>query len=119
MKNLIKIILILALMAFPLRMAYPESLAEWLIKPGGSPPVITHSFAVEKLSHGDTTLGRSTWRLKIRMEICGQYNTASGKGGRDIASDLSSSRRVTGQACWDISMVSSVLQLLRWPNGQS
>lgn len=62
MKTLTKIVLILALMAFPLRMAYPESLAEWLIKPGGSPPVITHSFAVEKLSHGDT------WKIYLEAE---------------------------------------------------
>jgi hypothetical protein len=50
MKAIGRIVLILALMVFPLRMAYSESLAEWLIKPGGSPPVITHSFAAEKLS---------------------------------------------------------------------
>ena len=32
---------------------YTKSLNEWLIKPGGSPPVITHWYASEKLHHGD------------------------------------------------------------------
>jgi hypothetical protein len=53
MKTFAKVVLILAIMALPLRVAYSKSLAESLIKPGGSPPVITHSFASEKLSHGD------------------------------------------------------------------
>lgn len=62
MKAIGKIVLILTLMVFPLRMAYSESLAEWLIKPGGSSPVITHSFAVEKLSHGDI------WKIYLEAE---------------------------------------------------
>ncbi len=62
MKTLVKVVLILALMALPVRMAYPESLAEWLIKPGGSSPVITHSFAAEKLSHGDI------WKIYLEAE---------------------------------------------------
>jgi len=38
-------------MVIPLKMGYSESLAEWLSKPSGIPPVITRSFASENLSH--------------------------------------------------------------------
>ena len=44
---------LLAFMVLSLRIGYAKSLAEWLIKPGGSPPVITHWFASEELHHGD------------------------------------------------------------------
>lgn len=41
------------LVALSLKPGHSKSLAEWLMKPGGSAPVITHWFASEKLSHGD------------------------------------------------------------------
>jgi hypothetical protein len=44
---------LLAFMVIPLRVGHSESLAEWLTRPRGSPPAITHSFASEKLSHND------------------------------------------------------------------
>lgn len=53
MKTRMAFFSLLALTVLPLRMGYAKSLAEWLIKPGGSPPVITHWFASEELHHGD------------------------------------------------------------------
>jgi hypothetical protein len=54
MKRIAALVLIGTLLALPTRMGYSKSLSEWLIKPGGSPPVITHWFAYEELHHGDT-----------------------------------------------------------------
>ncbi len=53
MKRIAALIFIGALLALPVREGYSESLGEWLIKPGGSPPVITHWFAADELHHGD------------------------------------------------------------------
>ncbi len=53
MKRVAAVIIIGVILAFPMRAGDSKSLAEWLIKPGGSPPVITHWFASEELSHGD------------------------------------------------------------------
>ena len=53
MKRIAAIVFMGALVAFTMRTGYSESLAEWLIEPGGSPPVITHWFASEELSQGD------------------------------------------------------------------
>ncbi len=53
MKAIVKIALILSLMALLFVMVGCTSLAERQTEPAGSPPVITHSFAAEKLSHGD------------------------------------------------------------------
>lgn len=53
MKTLVVIFSLLAFMVFAPRIGYSGSLAEWLNKPSGSPPIITHSFASEKLSHND------------------------------------------------------------------
>ena len=53
MKAIVKIVLILSLMALLFVMVGCTSLAERQTEPAGSPPVITHSFAAEKLSHGD------------------------------------------------------------------
>ena len=60
MKRIAALIFIGALLVLPLREGYPKSLAEWLVKPGGSSPVITGSFASEKLSHGDI------WRIYLQ-----------------------------------------------------
>jgi hypothetical protein len=38
-------------MVIPLKMGYSESLAEWLSRPSGIPPIITRSFASENLFH--------------------------------------------------------------------
>ncbi len=54
MKRIAAMVFMGALLAFPMSMGYSKSLSEWLIKPGGSPPVITHWFASEELHHGDT-----------------------------------------------------------------
>jgi len=59
MKKTVALIFIGALVALPVRTGYSESLAEWLIKPGGSPPVITNSFAADELHHGDI------WRIYV------------------------------------------------------
>jgi len=53
MRKIAAFIFIGALLALPVREVSAESLGEWLIKPGGGPPVITHSYASEKLHHGD------------------------------------------------------------------
>ncbi len=53
MKGIAVFIFIGAFLALPLKTGYSKSLSEWLIKPGGSPPVITHWFASEELHHGD------------------------------------------------------------------
>ena len=53
MKAILKIVPILGFMALLFLMVGCTSLAERQAKPAGSPPVITHSFAAEKLSHGD------------------------------------------------------------------
>lgn len=47
------------LLALSVSMAHSQSLNEWLKKPGGSPPVITHWYASEELHHGDT------WRIYV------------------------------------------------------
>jgi len=59
MKTPVRVLLILVLMAFLLVMACCTNLAERGTQAGGSPPVITHSFASEKLSHGDT------WKIYV------------------------------------------------------
>jgi hypothetical protein len=53
MKSLVVIFSLLAFMVFAPRIGYSGSLAEWLNKPSGSPPVITSSFASDQLSHND------------------------------------------------------------------
>ncbi len=55
MKRIAAFVFIGALLTLPLGMGYskPKPLAEWLIKPGGSPPVITNWFASEELNPGD------------------------------------------------------------------
>lgn len=53
MRTLEKIVLILSLMTLPFVMVRCTTLAERQTKPTGSPPVITHSFASEKLSHNE------------------------------------------------------------------
>ena len=53
MKRIAAVVFMGALVAFTMRTGYSESLGEWLIEPGGSPPIITHWFASEELSHGD------------------------------------------------------------------
>ncbi len=59
MKTLVKVVLIFAFMTLPLSLAYSKSLGERRIEPGGSPPVITNSFASQKASHGDV------WRIYL------------------------------------------------------
>lgn len=59
MKRIAIVVFIGAFVALSMSMGYPKPLAEWLIKPGGSPPVITHWFASEELSHGDI------WRIYV------------------------------------------------------
>ena len=59
MKRIAIVLFIGALVALPISRGHPEPLAEWLIKRGGSPPVITHWFASEELSHGDI------WRIYL------------------------------------------------------
>jgi hypothetical protein len=54
MKKVSALIFIWALLALPMSIGYSKSLSDWLIKPGGSPPVITHWFASEELHHNDT-----------------------------------------------------------------
>jgi hypothetical protein len=53
MKRIAAVAIIGVLVAFPMKASDSKSLGEWLIKPGGSPPVIAHWFASEELSHGD------------------------------------------------------------------
>jgi hypothetical protein len=55
MKRIAAFVFIGALLTLPIGMGYskPKPLAEWLIKPGGSPPVITNWFASEELNPGD------------------------------------------------------------------
>ncbi len=53
MERIAVVVLIGALVVLPVRLGYSKSLDEWLITPGGSPPVITHWFASEALHHGD------------------------------------------------------------------
>jgi hypothetical protein len=53
MKNMAKITLFLALMAIPLIVGSCATVAERGTQSGGSPPVITHSFASKEISHGD------------------------------------------------------------------
>jgi hypothetical protein len=59
MKRTAAVVLIGVLVGLSFELGYPKSLAEWLVKPGGSPPVITGSYASEKLSHGDI------WRIYL------------------------------------------------------
>ncbi len=60
MKAIVKIVLILTLMALLFVMVRCTSMAERQTEPAGSPPVITHSFAAEKLSHGDI------WKIYVK-----------------------------------------------------
>jgi hypothetical protein len=59
MKRIAAVVLTGALVTLFFNPGYSKSLAEWLVKPGGSAPVITHSFASEKLSPGDI------WRIYL------------------------------------------------------
>lgn len=60
MKRIAALVLTGVLVGLSFEPGYPKSLAEWLVKPGGSPPVITASFASKKLSHGDI------WRIYVQ-----------------------------------------------------
>lgn len=62
MKRFIAVVFIGLFIALPMRMGNSESLSEWLRKPKGSPPVITHWYASEKLHHGDI------WRIYIEAK---------------------------------------------------
>ncbi len=53
MKRILMLASIGAFVILLMRIGYSQSLSEWLIKPGGSPPVITHWYASEELHHGD------------------------------------------------------------------
>jgi hypothetical protein len=53
MKRIAAIVFIGVFVAFSMGSGDSKSLSEWFVKPGGSPPVITHWFASEELSHGD------------------------------------------------------------------
>lgn len=53
MKKIATIAFIGAVVILLMGIGYSKSLSEWLIKPGGSPPVITHWYASEELHHGD------------------------------------------------------------------
>lgn len=53
MKRLIAVVFIGVLVTVSMRIGNSTSLSEWLTKPGGSPPVITHWYAVEELEQGD------------------------------------------------------------------
>ncbi len=53
MKTRCIVFFLLAFMTIPLKVGASGSLAEWLTKPRGSPPVVTRSFASEKVSHND------------------------------------------------------------------
>ena len=54
MKLFLKIAIILALLGLPLKGVHSQSLNEWLrlLKPEGKPPIVTNSFASDRLSHG-------------------------------------------------------------------
>lgn len=60
MKRTAAVVFIGALVGLFFEVGYPKSLAEWLVKPGGSPPVITGSYASDKLSPGDI------WRIYLQ-----------------------------------------------------
>ena len=53
MKRIAAIAFIGAVLVLLMGIGYSKSLHEWLIRPGGSPPVITHWHASEELHHGD------------------------------------------------------------------
>ena len=53
MKRFIALVFIGVLVGLTMRIGNSESLREWLTKPGGSPPVINHWYAVEELEQGD------------------------------------------------------------------
>jgi hypothetical protein len=53
MKRIAAVVLIGAFIVLSMRTGYSKSLNEWLITPGGSPPVITQWFAADELHHGD------------------------------------------------------------------
>jgi len=53
MKALASAFFVLVLVSLSLKMAHSRPLGERRTEPGGSPPVITGSFAAKKLSHGD------------------------------------------------------------------
>ena len=73
----------LILMTLPLVLARCTTLAERGPQSGGSPPVITHSFATKEVSHGDT------WRIYVEandpdgdMRYFAYTISTSGRGGR-------------------------------------
>ncbi|MFB0505412.1 MAG: hypothetical protein ACETWT_01630 [Thermodesulfobacteriota bacterium] len=53
MKTITAIASIGAIVVLFMGIGFSQSLSEWLMKPGGSPPVITHWYASEELHHGD------------------------------------------------------------------
>jgi hypothetical protein len=64
-KGFLRIIGIAVIVLLPVSMAHSQiSLKEWLqkIKPRGKPPVVTHSFASGKVSHGDV------WRIYLKAD---------------------------------------------------
>jgi hypothetical protein len=62
MKKFIALVFIGVLVGLTMRIANSESLSEWLTKPGGSPPVITHWYASEKLHQGDI------WKIYVEAK---------------------------------------------------
>jgi hypothetical protein len=62
MKKFAAFVFIGALIVLPMRIGYAKSLNEWLIKPGGSPPVISHWFASEELHHGHD------WKIYVEAD---------------------------------------------------
>jgi predicted small secreted protein len=60
MKTSVRVVFILVLLAIPLVMASCTTLTGTGAQPGGSPPVITNSFASEELFHGDI------WRVYVQ-----------------------------------------------------
>jgi hypothetical protein len=81
MKIIAILVFIGALLAFPVKPGYSESLAEWLIEAGGKPPVVTQWFAVKEVSHGDN------WRIYVeandpdgdmRRFVCGLHQVGYG-----------------------------------------
>lgn len=81
MKRIAALIFIGTFVALSMSMGYPKPLAEWLIKRGGSPPVIIHGFASEELSHGDI------WKIYVeasdpdgdmRQFVCVFYHAGYG-----------------------------------------
>jgi len=59
MKTSVKVVFVLVLLAIPLVMNCCTTSPERGTQSGGSPPVITHSFASKEISHGDI------WRIYV------------------------------------------------------